>query len=58
MKNREKAMEWWNSLSLEDKFYQVIPYLKGLGMNVTDRHPNSFTGSEIEKLYNIYLDLN
>lgn len=23
--NREFAIKWWNNLSLENKFYQVIP---------------------------------
>jgi hypothetical protein len=50
MYNRQTAMEWWNNLSFEDKFYQVIPWLN---QNITDRHPDSLTGREIELLYNI-----
>lgn len=49
--DRELAMEWWNKLSLEEKFYKVIPWLKSKGINVTERHPNSLTGREIEEIY-------
>ena len=48
---RTKALDWFNSLSLEEKFYQVIPWLKLKGLNVTSRHPNSLTGREIEDIY-------
>jgi len=48
---RTKALDWFNSLSLEEKFYQVIPWLRLKGLNVTDRHPNSLTGREIEDIY-------
>lgn len=48
--NRESAMEIWNKLSLEDKFFLVIPWLKSQEINVTERHPNSLTGREIEEV--------
>jgi hypothetical protein len=51
MTTREQAMSWWNALTLEEKFYVVIPWLKSQNINVTDRHPNSLTGREIELLY-------
>lgn len=49
---REKAMKWWNQLSLEEKFYKIIPWLKSKDMDTTSRHPNSLTGREIEEIYN------
>lgn len=58
LKKRESAMDWWYSMDLEDKFYQVIPWLKGKGMNVADKHPYSLTDSEIEELHDIYNNLN
>lgn len=53
MEKRSEALAWWNSLTLEDQFYQVIPWLKSKGENVSSRHPSSLTGREIEELYNI-----
>ena len=50
---REKSMIWWNSLTLEEKFYKVIPWLKSKDINVTERHPNSLTGREIEEIFKI-----
>lgn len=52
--NREKAMEWWNRMTLEQQFYQVIPWLKSNGMMADDRHPHSLTGREIEHLFEKY----
>ena len=52
------SLNWWNKLSLEDKFYQVIPWLKGKGKNVTEIHPYNVSDNDIEEMYNIYNDLN
>jgi hypothetical protein len=51
MNTRQQAMSWWNALTLEEKFYVVIPWLKSQNINVTDRHPDSLTGREIELIY-------
>ena len=51
--NREQAMKWWNNMTLEEKFYKVISWLKGKDVNVTQRHPDSLTGSEIEEIYRL-----
>lgn len=48
---REVAMNWWNSLTLEQKFYKVIPWLKAQGLDTTDRHPDSLTGREIQEIW-------
>lgn len=53
MNKRELALEWWNKLSLEEKFYKVIPWLKSQGLGASDRHPDSLTGREIEELFEI-----
>lgn len=51
-------LEWWDTLALEDKFYHVIPWLKGKGMNVTDKHPHTLKDDEIKDLFDIFNDLN
>jgi len=48
---RELAIENWHKLTLEEKFYKVIAWLKSKGLNTTDRHPNSLTGREIEEIW-------
>ncbi|XAI97291.1 hypothetical protein [Leptolyngbya phage Lbo-JY46] len=48
---RQKAMSWWNDLSLEEKFYKVIPWLKKQNLGASDRHPSSLTGREIEQIW-------
>ena len=48
---RNKALSWWNKFSFEERFYKVIPWLKEQGQNVTERHPNSLTGREIQNIY-------
>ena len=48
---REQALAWWNKLSLEEKFYKVIPWLKNQDINVAERHPNTLTGREIEEIW-------
>ncbi len=50
--NRGTVMIWWNKLSLEDQFYYCIQCKELFITNSADRHPNTLTGSEIEKLYN------
>jgi len=47
---QKKAMEWWNSLTLEEKFYKMIPNKEILG-NDAARHPSALTGREIESLW-------
>lgn len=48
---RELALKWWNNLTLEEKFYKVIPWLSDKGINVTERHPDTLTGREIEEIW-------
>jgi len=47
---REKAMEWWNNMGLEQKFYKTIKH-NDLIIGDTTRHPNTLTGKEIEIIY-------
>ena len=47
---RKKAMEWWNSMGLEMKFYNTIKH-NHLIVGDHTRHPNTLTGSEIEIIY-------
>ena len=53
MTTREQAMKWWNNLSLEYQFYEVIPWLTSKGLGAAERHPSTLTGREIEELWNI-----
>lgn len=46
--SRELAIEWWNSLSFEDKFFKTIQN-KNL---IVARHPYNLTGREIEIIWN------
>ncbi len=47
----QEAIKWWTNLNLEDKFYQVIPWLKENNRNVTERHPHDLKDYEILELY-------
>lgn len=47
----ENIKNWWNKLSLEEKFYNVIPWLKEKGINCTEKHPDSLSNQEIEEIY-------
>lgn len=51
MTNREKAMQWWHKMNLENKFYKTIEH-NNLIIGDHTRHPDSLTGSEIELIYN------
>jgi hypothetical protein len=48
--DRQKAMEWWNNLSFEQK-YQVIIKNKEIIVGYPDRNPSSLTGREIEQIF-------
>lgn len=58
MKTKETSqiIEWYNKLTLEEKFYKVIPYLKSKGINVTERHPDNLTTEEIVKIWEYEYD--
>lgn len=42
---------WWKGLSLERKFYKVIPWLKSKDMGAADKHPDDLTSSEILEVW-------
>lgn len=48
---RHSALLWWNSLTLEQKFYKVIAWLKAQKRDTTERHPNDLTGREIQDIW-------
>lgn len=50
-KHREKVMNWWNSLTLEEKFYKTINANSVLIGDTVANHPDRLTGSEIEKVF-------
>jgi len=52
MESQERvlAMEWWNGMSLEEKFYKTIKN-NSLILGDKTRHPDTLTGREIELIY-------
>lgn len=48
---RKIAMNWWNNLSFEGKWEQIIKN-KSIILGYPDRNPNTLTGREIQQLYN------
>jgi hypothetical protein len=51
MGNRQQALDWWNAMTFEDKFYKTIEWLSKNNRDTTSRHPYSLTGKEIEEMY-------
>ena len=47
---RQRALTWWNSMNLEDKFYKTIKHNVLIEGDRT-RHPDTLTGREIELIY-------
>lgn len=47
---RTKALEWWNKMNLESKFYIIIEYNDLISGDRT-RHPDTLTGREIETIW-------
>lgn len=45
------ALNWWNKLTFEDKFYQTISWLKTQNKDTTSKHPNYLTSSEIKQIH-------
>lgn len=50
MEMRKLAMDWWNKLSFEDKFFKTIQN-NNLIVGDKTRHPNTLTGREIEVIW-------
>lgn len=50
-KDTEEILDWWNSMSLEEQFYKVIPWLNSKDKNVTSIHPNDLTILQIKEIY-------
>lgn len=50
---RQLSMAWWNSLTLEEKFYKTIDANEVIVGDNT-RHPDSLTGREITDVYNFH----
>jgi hypothetical protein len=42
---------WWKGLTLENKFYKVIPWLRSKGENVTTKHPDELTEAEVLEIW-------
>jgi hypothetical protein len=50
-KEKKRALIWWNSMNLEEKFYKTIKHNELIGCDRT-RHPDTLTDREIEIIYN------
>jgi hypothetical protein len=50
MTTREQAIKWWNNLSFETKWKQIVKN-KTLILGYPDRSPNHLSGREIELLF-------
>jgi hypothetical protein len=48
---RHASLLCWNGLTLEQKFYKVIEWLKAQKRDTTERHPNDLTGREIQEIW-------
>lgn len=48
---KEQALEWWNKMSLEQKFYKVIPWLTSKELGASEIHPDHLTDYEIEEIW-------
>ncbi len=48
---RHAALQWWNGLPFEKKFYKVIEWLSSQKRDTTERHPNDLTGREIQEIW-------
>jgi hypothetical protein len=51
MEEKKRALIWWDSMNLEEKFYKTIKHNKLIGCDRT-RHPDTLTDREIEIIYN------
>ena len=49
------ALLWWNSMTLEEQFYETIAWLKDQNRNVTERHPHKLSIDEIVGVYQLHL---
>ena len=54
METRKLAMDWWNKLSFEDKFFKTIQN-NNLIVGDKTRHPNTLTGREIEMIWRKFI---
>jgi hypothetical protein len=46
-----EALEWWNSMSLEMKFYKTIEYNYLLEGDRVDNHPDNLSKEDIKKIF-------
>lgn|GEM_PF-3868233 len=46
---------WWNSMTLEEQFYETIAWLKDQNRNATERHPHKLSVDEIVGVYQLHL---
>ncbi|MGB0977591.1 MAG: hypothetical protein ACPGSG_11460 [Prolixibacteraceae bacterium] len=52
------ALEWWRSISFDDQFFKTIKWLSSQNRDITERHPHSLTGREIQEIYEFLLKRN
>jgi len=51
IKNRENSMKWWNKLTFEKKYIEIIKNKEKI-LGYPTRDPNTLTSREINIIYN------
>lgn len=47
----KEAIEWWDSMSFEDQFFQVIEWLSSQKRDTTELHPHNATREDIAEMF-------
>ena len=55
IKHENNAIKWFNSMSLEEKFYKTIAANNTLSGDTVDNHPNTLSKDKIIKVYDYHL---
>ena len=54
MEKYREALDWWNDMALEMKFYKTMEFNSAIAGDNT-RHPDTLTGREINAIHNAYI---
>jgi hypothetical protein len=54
MKINPPFLRWWLEMTLEEKFYKVIPWLKSKGMSATEIHPFDLKERGIKEIFHFH----
>ena len=51
----EHALTWWNSITLEDKVFNISEWLKSKGIDSKERRGDILQDSDIYEVYNLII---